>query len=1140
MNSISAKSKVNLIFILGISLLIVVGVFTYRTFLKQAEDSDWVTHTYQTINHLENSRHLLQKMHVAQRDRRINPLNKNSTKEFTLAHNQLEAQIKTLEQLMADNAAQTVHLSRIEDALQAILRFWSLPENSIHNLKTINDESTRISAIRSGIDKMISIEENLLKERQATQASAFRVAAITILISMAIAILIASLFIYLILAELKQRQATQKELSLKLDVVSKLNDEAEQKNWLLTGVSMINDSLHVTHNTESLTNTVINELVSYLNIQAASLYVVEGDKLLRKAAIGLPQNAPIEYLLGAGLIGKAAQRKHLQHLNQVPADFWRLEAGLGSALPGELVFVPLWVDHKLKGIIELASFQPFSEAALALLQTVEDNIAVALDASLIQEANNLLLTQVQEQKKVLEDQQNYLRETNEELTRQTEALQASEEEMRVQEEELRQVNAELEERNEAMESARQALASKARELEMTSKYKSEFLANMSHELRTPLNSVLILARLLADNKPGNLTEKQVEHARVIFKSGNDLLTLINDVLDLSKIEAGKVDVIQEEVYSAHILRNMQELFGALADEKSIQFQAIRGEVAPQSFASDQQRIEQIIKNLLSNAFKFTPAGGTIKFSIDLIRPRSGFFTHNLNEAREVLALSVQDSGIGIPAEKQQLIFEAFQQADGSTNRKYGGTGLGLSICKELAHLLGGEIRVESTVGKGSKFTLYLPSLAYKASTPVPVPEKEAELEQVTFPEHRTEQDVVHDDRDSIQSHDRSVLIVEDDPLFAHLLRDYVRTKGYKTIVAISGEEGLYYARKFFPSAILLDIQLPGISGWEVLKYLKSDALLKPIPVHIITSEDKPREVIEGAETYTNKASAHDTLNEVFTQFADEVPSNEKKLLILTENKTLENSIGKWLEERDYHIHTQFVTTLEEACSRLMNQDFHSILVDAGDSAEKSFQNLQSIQLARGTRRIPTILFMNQDLLPADEAKLKKVSDVIIRNSQLAKDRLLDELELFLFKVENPPVLPKAQAIIPEKALKGKKILVVDDDMRNVFSLSTLLEEHEMHVITAGDGRESLESLEDNPDTTLVLMDIMMPEMDGYEAMRHIRANKRFEKLPIIALTAKAMQGDREKCIEAGASDYITKPIDSKQLLSLIRVWLSQG
>ncbi len=1138
MFSLSARSRVNLIFILGITLLVIVGVVTYRTFLKQAEDSEWVSHTYQTINHLENTRSLVQKMHVAQRDRRVNPLNTHSEQDFATARQQLEEQLKTLKKLMADNTSQTFHLSRVEEKLQATMTFWSLPENSIHNLKTINEESNRINAIRSDIDKMVSIEEELLKERQTTQASAFQVAGVTILISMSVAILIASLLIYLIFKELKQRQAAQKELSIKLEDVSKLNLESEQKNWLLTGVSIINDSLQVTHHTESLVSSIIRQLVSYLNIQAAALYVVNEKTLVRKAAIGLPQNTPGEYSMGAGLIGKAAQDKQLQHLVNIPSTFWHLEAGLGSALPKELIFLPLWVDNSLKGVIELASFQPFTEASLALLKTVGDNIAVALDASLIQEANNLLLTQVQKQKKELEDQQNSLRETNEELTRQAEALQASEEEMRVQEEELRQVNAELEERNEAMEAARQALAIKARELEMTSKYKSEFLANMSHELRTPLNSVLILARLLADNKPGNLTDKQVEHARVIFKSGNDLLTLINDVLDLSKIEAGKIDVIQEEVHSAHVLKNMQELFGALADEKGITFQTIRGEVAPQSFSSDQQRIEQIIKNLLSNAFKFTPAGGTIKFSIDLLRPRMGFFAQNLSEASEVLALSVQDSGIGIAADKQQLIFEAFQQADGSTNRKYGGTGLGLSICKELAHLLGGEIKVESTVGKGSKFTLYLPATDYISSEHASA--EKVVSEQTHFPEHRIDQDIVHDDRETLQSHDRSILIIEDDPLFAHLLRDYARTKGYKTLVAINGEEGLYYARKYFPAAILLDIKLPGINGWEVLKYLKSDPLLKPIPVHIITSADKPKEVMDGVETYTSKSAAQDTLDEVFTHFAADIPSTEKKLLILTENQVLENSVKKWLQERDYHIHTQFVHSLEEASNRVMTEDFHSILVDSGDSVENSLQNLQTIQIARGTRRIPTILFMNQDLLPADENRLKKVSDVIIRNSQLAKDRLLDELELFLFKVENPPVLPKAQAIIPEKALKGKKVLVVDDDMRNVFSLSTLLEEHEMHVITAGDGRESLESLEDNPDTTLVLMDIMMPEMDGYEAMRHIRSNQRFEKLPIIALTAKAMQGDREKCIEAGASDYITKPVDSKQLLSLIRVWLSQG
>ncbi len=1140
MLKLTARSRVNLMFVVGLALLITAGFVTYSTFLKQAEDSDWVSHTYRNLNQLEKSRDLIQKMQVAQRDHRLNKENTHALSDFSAARTEIESNLKTLNQLMADNPAQVMRLATVEDQLSQLYTFWTLPENAVHSIQTVNRESNRINAVRTNLDHLVTVEQNLLTSRESQRESAFRTAGITILVAMTLAILIATLLILVVYRELKQRQEAQHELKSRLNDLSQLHEETAQKNWLLTGVSKINDSLQVTHDLDSLAQCIVQEVTAYLEVPAGALYVLDKKSLVRRASVGLPSHTATIWPLDSGLLGKAAASKHIQRIQKVPPEFWQFQSSTGALQPGEVLFLPLWNGSNLKGVLELAAFGRFSESCLLLLETAGNNIAVALDASMSQESNNQLLTQVQLQTDALLEQQETLKQTNEELTRQAEILQASEEELKVQEEELRQVNVELEERNEAIEAARRSLTIKARELEQSSQYKSEFLANMSHELRTPLNSVLILARLLADNKAGNLTDKQIEHAQVIFRSGTDLLNLINDILDLSKIEAGKIDILIEEVKTASILRNMQDLFSVLADDKGIRFRITTDDTTPESFYSDHQRIEQILKNLLSNAFKFTPRGGTIQLSVQQIQPQPGFFEQNLSEASEVLAFSVEDSGIGIALEKQKLIFEAFQQADGSTNRKFGGTGLGLSICRELSRLLGGEIRVNSEMGRGSTFTLYLPAQGTVMPKELVSPMVLETQPPLLSLDKLREQTQVPDDRQDLVRGDHTLLIIEDDAVYAERLRDLAQARGYKTVIALTGAEGLHYARTYRPTAILLDIFLPDTDGWSMLKTLKNDPDLQPIPVHIISAGDEPRHTLQGAVSFLSKTASKDAFETVFARIAEHLPSTEKKILVLTGTQLRSQSLTSWLAERNFQINTQFVTSLPEALLRFQHQEFHCLLMDAGEASEAVLHTLEQLHTALGTHQIPFILFLDQDLSPAEESRFKKVSDVIIRNSPLAKDRLLDELELFLFKIESQPVVPKATVIMAEKALQGKKILVVDDDMRNVFSLSTLLEEYEMNTITAGDGRESLEVLRNNPDTDLILMDVMMPEMDGYEAIQHIRADPQFQELPIIALTAKAMQGDREKSIQAGASDYISKPVDSKQLLSLLRVWLSRG
>jgi CheY-like chemotaxis protein/nitrogen-specific signal transduction histidine kinase len=698
-----------------------------------------------------------------------------------------------------------------------------------------------------------------------------------------------------------------------------------------------------------------------------------------------------------------------------------------------------------------------------------------------------------------------------------------------------------------VEVGRQTLALKARELEETGKYKSEFLANMSHELRTPLNSVLILAKMLSENKASNLTGKQVEYANVIHKSGSDLLNLINDILDLSKIEAGKIDMVAENASVSGIVHDQEQLFSVVADQKGVKFITEVAESVPAVLFIAKQRIEQVIKNLLSNAFKFTPAHGTVTLSFNTQRPMSGFSNEPLVRARQLLVIAVTDTGIGISPDKQQVIFEAFQQADGSTSRKYGGTGLGLSISKELVKRLGGEMRLQSEDGKGSTFTVYLPlteaQTVDKPQVSVPEPKKDNAPLNGTMPRLQNgvvEQNRLKDDRNTLQKGDKVMLIVEDDPIFAGVVQDFARNKNYKTIVALRGDEGIHYARKYKPSAIILDMQLPVVDGWSVINWLKNDESLKSIPVHVMSAADEPKLGVGSALAYIRKPVEKDDLEKAFGRISDHLQAQIKKVLVLSGNYLNDDSLQQFIGQRQFDLECEYVATNAAALEKLRQQTYDCLIVDMGGDLEKGVRELKQLRAAMPTESLPVIIYMDKDLKPADEWQLKKLSDVVIRESSQAIDRLMDELALFLYKVQEVETkeLPKPLTKINDQSLQGKKVLLVDDDMRNVFALSTLLEDQQMKVITAVDGREALELLQQNPDTDIVLMDIMMPEMDGYEAIRRIRTDLKMTHLPIIALTAKAMAGDREKTIEAGASDYITKPVDSGRLFSLMRVWLS--
>ncbi|RRA97985.1 response regulator [Larkinella rosea] len=1135
-------------------LLVVLGGIAFRTIQNQLEEARWVRHSYKVLSHIAITEQYLIDMETGRRAFRSTN-EKRFLQPYNAALGNVIPSAHAIRNLVTDNPEQTERSIETERLIQNLLVYWKGLGTEAGGytradiVRITDGEKQRMDEIRRKLSDMSQVEKLLLANREKESESAVSSAIYVFTIGGVFLLVLGIVISFLFYFELKKRLKAEVQLNQNLEELEQLNQVSVEKNWLLTGVSVVNDSMQGASETESLAHEVLKNLSQYLNVQAGGFYCYDEEKerLDLNASVALPKHTARMYGLQEGLVGQAATSSELLVVNQVPPDYWTIQSGSGKSVPGQLVFIPLWYKKELKGVIELATFRPMSQAQLDLLQTVADNIAIALNAADARKKVIRLLEQVQEQKEILENQQEELQQSNEELTRQAEILQASEEELKVQEEELRQINAELEEKNEAVEVGRQTLALKARELEETGRYKSEFLANMSHELRTPLNSVLILAKMLSENKTSNLTGKQVEYANVIHKSGSDLLNLINDILDLSKIEAGKIDMVAENTSVSGMVHDQEQLFSVVADQKGVQLVTKVDESVPSVLFIAKQRLEQVIKNLLSNAFKFTPSGGTVTLAFRTQGPMGGFSNEPLVKARQLLVISVQDTGIGIPPDKQQVIFEAFQQADGSTSRKYGGTGLGLSISKELVKRLGGEMRLQSTEGAGSTFTVYLPLTEVSASdnhtAVVPEPTKESVPLKDIVPQlmHNVEeQNTLKDDRHTLQKGDKVMLIIEDDPTFAAVVQDFARSKNYKTVVALRGDEGIYYARKYKPSAIILDMQLPVVDGWSVINWLKNDDSLKTIPVHVMSAADEPKSGIGSALAYIRKPVEKEDLEKAFGRISDHLQGHIKKVLVLSGDYLNDDSLRKIISQRHADLECEYVATNAEALKKLREHTYDCLIVDMGGDLEQGVQQLKQLREDMPAESLPVIIYMDKDLKPADEYQLKKLSDVVIRESSQAIDRLMDELELFLYRVQEVQTkeLPKPLTQINDQSLQGKKVLLVDDDMRNVFALSTLLEEQQMNVLTAVDGREALELLQENPDTDIVLMDIMMPEMDGYEATRRIRTDLKMTQLPVIALTAKAMAGDREKTIEAGASDYITKPVDSGRLFSLMRVWLS--
>ncbi len=1121
---------------LAVVMFLVVIYYTLNTLQKQETENTWVTQIVKVIEKLRDIRYELLQMRAARHNYWITG-NENYLNDYLSGMKTVPTHTQLLLTDVKDDEIIQPKVKELDASVMALFTFWentgkvnnALSKENFTNIT--NTEEEKVKAIYNQFDRLISMEIMTLSNREKNLTKYNSQVKQTILIGVIGLLILVMLLVNAVVKTLNSRIRAGNKLQRIIEDMEKVTRQFEEKNWVLEGVSYINTQMLSNERKTKLQEDIINAVVTYLEVPAGAIYMADeyAITLTISASVAVSASAGSFFRVGEGIVGNAALQKKITLIKNIPPDYWKIESATGiTSGKGEIACVPLWVDDELKAVIELGNLNPFSDKQIQLLEAISNNLASAIHSRQASEKNYRLLHQVQEQKETLLSQQEELRQTNEELTRQADELQASEEELKTQEEELRQINQELIEKTDTLETARQAILLKARELESTSRYKSEFLANMSHELRTPLNSVLILAKLLEDNSHKNLTDKQIEYAKIIHKSGTDLLELINNILDLSKIEAGKVDLIVEEVKLTNIVDNLSQLFSVVASEKKVVFSTQIQENLPPIIKTDIQRVEQVLKNLLSNAFKFTGEGGSVSLQ---------FENYDTNDKKRI-GIKVMDSGIGISTEKQNLIFEAFQQADGSTSRQYGGTGLGLSISKELAKLLGGEITLSSEEGKGSIFTLILPwEIIPQEKTTEIVPGDVI----LASPEYIIPQEKVEDDRNKIEPKDRVMLIIEDDETFASILKDFAREKGYKPIVALKGDEGLFYARHYKPDTIILDIQLPVIDGWTLLKMFKEDPRLSGIPVHIISAFDDNRLHSSGALAYVKKPIDKKGLEKAFETIGTYLSENIKKVLVISDSHLIDENLTQLFWDKQNDVSFIHEPSLDNARERIHAEKFDCLIVDIGNKIAEGIRDIQLIRNEMEAQPIPVIIYLDTDISPADEWQLKKVSNAIVRESPYKNSRLKDELELFLYKVEesrNNPVPISGPASINDDGLKGKKILLVDDDMRNVFALSNALEIQKLDVIAAADGRESLNILAKNKDIDLILMDIMMPEMDGFEAIKKIRGELKMTNIPIIALTAKAMTGDREKCLEAGASDYITKPVDISKLLSLLRVWLS--
>ncbi len=921
-----------------------------------------------------------------------------------------------------------------------------------------------------------------------------------------------------------------------IDNLRLTTDRNTEQDWLKTNLARFTGMLQGQRDLGTVGRMLLSELAPLIHAHQGVIYqmgsdtaTTDGSLVLLSTFADTPEGYSREVRVGEGLIGQCAAEKRRMLITELPEKTAPIRSGLFEAVPQSVIVLPVLFEGRVKAVIELASLHTFTASHLAFLEQLTSGIGIVLNSIEATMQTEGLLKQSQQLATELQTQQKELQQTNEQLAQKAQ--------------ELAEQNYEVERKNQEIEQARRALEEKARELALTSKYKSEFLANMSHELRTPLNSILVLGQHLAENPDGSLNAKQVEFARTIHGAGTDLLNLISDILDLSKIESGTVSVEAEETFFGTLLETVARPFRHEAENRKLTFEATNDPRMGRSLVTDSKRVQQVLKNLLSNAFKFTEQG-SVRLTVS--SASSGWTSDHpiLSGARSVIAFQVSDTGIGIPPEKQRIIFEAFQQADAGTSRKYGGTGLGLAISRELANLLGGEIQLKSVPGEGSTFTLYLPQ-TYVGPAALSVENNKsagaAPMPMLFAKVATAEQEArIEDDRNSLEEGDPVLLIVEDDPHYARVLCDLSRDKGFKVLVAMTGTEALSLARAFNPTAISLDVFLPDMLGWSVLNHLKQDAGTRHIPVQMLTmDEDRHHGLARGAFAFVTKPTSTEELNATLTRIRDYSRRRRKRLLLVEDSPAAQMSTRELLAGDDIDI--EIAATGAEALNTLGRGGFDCTVLDLRLPDMTGFEVLAQIRDNPKLKDMPVVVFTGRDLSPEEDAQLHTLARSVVVKDVESPERLLDETALFLHRVVAE--LPKEKQEMlnqlhrSDEALTGRKVLVVDDDVRNIFALSSVLERRGMTVLSAGTGREAINIIESTKDLSIVLMDIMMPEMDGYETMQVIRQNPALRRLPIIALTAKAMKGDRERCLEAGASEYLAKPVNTEQLLSALRMWL---
>lgn len=1146
----------------------------------------WVNHTQEVIYNLNEGSSILTEAQTSMRGYLI-----TGDEQFVDRYKDSEAKsndfFEKVSELTGDNPSQQNELKELK-----VLRsnFFKYLNNQIVKKRLdrttmifdLNEGRRMMNEVRANIKKIETTEQGLLKERNENSKRYGTYSIILIIVAFLIAFIISIVFLIRILKDFSERALLQNELEKKdretaerIDVIStiasniskgnydiqiddnkadalgslgdSLNnmrvslkssfDLLSQKEWLQTGIASLNNVMLGDKTLQKLSKDVIEFVCQYTNSSAGVLYVLEDNELTVAGGYSyIPSKNRERIKKGEGLIGQAIISGKILQLQALSPDDIQINYALGQIKPTHIIAIPL-MDTRTEGAIELASIYGFSDLHLEFLKTVSSNIGIAVKSTQNRKRVLELLEETKSQSEELQLQHSELEAINAELEAQTEKLQASEEELRVQQEELEQTNEELSERSVLLEEKNNEIQKKSEALELTTRYKSEFLANMSHELRTPLNSILLLSRLLSENNNKSMVAEEIEFAQVIQSSGNSLLGLIDEILDLSKIEAGKMELEFLDVSTKEITDTLWNLFNQLAKEKGIAFEIISKD-APIVIKTDKMRLEQILKNLISNAIKFTEKG-TVSLEIKM----------NTDDDK-IICFIVKDTGIGIPLEKQPLVFEAFQQADGSTKRKYGGTGLGLSISRELAKLLRGEIILHSKVSEGSTFTLCLPVFG-AAMTRINV----EKIPPTAFTEVETDEqipvknkylsatipDEIEDDRDSILEGDKVILIVEDDINFAKSLLAFSRKKGYKAIVAVRGDYALNFTLLYKPVGVLLDIELPIKSGWEILEELKNHSETKHIPVHIMSSHKlKQESLLKGAVDFLDKPVAFEKIPDVFLRIEHIINKEAQKVLIIEDNPKHAKALAYFLET--YNINSEIKSEVSQGLDALNKSEVDCVILDMGIPDKHAYQILDGVKKNPGLENLPVIVFTGKSLSIKEEVKIKKYADSIIVKTAHSYQRMLDEVSLFLHLVEDKKEgKDKKESYkklnLLNNILHDKKVLIVDDDVRNIYSLTKALEAFKMNIITAFDGKEAIKILAENPDTDIVLLDMMMPNMDGYETAEKIRSNPKFLNLPLIAVTAKAMTGDREKCIKAGASDYITKPVDIDQLLSLLRVWL---